>query len=103
MKGCSRCKEEKVLEEFNFKVKLKGTRSYQCRDCSRLYVRSHYERNKEYYLKKAHRNNTALRQKVREYLWTYLSTLPCVDCGEKDILVLEFDHQKDKYREIGKM
>lgn len=103
MKKCNRCKQEKNLEEFNFKIKVKGIRSYQCRDCSRLYVRSHYERNREYYLKKALRNNSALKQRVREYLWGYLSSHSCIDCGERDILVLEFDHQKDKYMEIGKM
>lgn len=26
-----------------------------------------------------------------------------MDCGEKDILVLEFDHRANKYKEIGKM
>ncbi len=103
MKVCIRCKQEKALEEFNFKFKLKGIRQAQCRECTRLYVRNHYINNKEYYLKKAHRNNNSLRQKVREYLWQYLSLHPCKDCGEKDLLVLEFDHRGNKYLEIGKM
>lgn len=40
---------------------------------------------------------------MRNYIWSYLRTNPCIDCGENDILVLEFDHMRDKYKEIGKM
>lgn|SRR3989344_563811 len=103
MKACKRCKQKKEITEFNFKFKSRGIRQAQCRTCTRWYIKQHYYKNKEYYLGKARRNNLNIRQKVREYLWQYLSLHSCVDCGEKDILVLEFDHKKDKYKEIGKM
>lgn len=103
MKKCSRCKQEKVLDEFNFKDKKKGTRQYQCKDCSRLYVRSHYERNKKYYLLKAFTRNKKNRNEIRRHIWTYLSSHPCVDCKEKDPIVLEFDHISDKIIEISSM
>src|SRR5258708_29735036 len=103
MKVCIRWKLEKELKEFNFKFKSKGVRQAQCKVCTRLYVRNHYYENKEYYLKKAHRNNASLREKVRNYLWKYLSSHYCKDCGEKDILVLEFDHKGNKYKEIARM
>lgn len=96
MKKCSRCKEDKPLNEFNFKDKKKNLRSYQCRNCSRLYLRSHYERNKKYYLVKAQKRNQRIRREMRNYVWNYLGNHPCVDCGEKDSIVLEFDHIKDK-------
>lgn len=103
MKKCNRCKIEKPLEEFNYRDKVKGLRQYQCKDCSRLYVRLHYERNKKYYLKKAFERNRRIRKEIRIYVWTYLSTHSCVDCNEDDPVVLEFDHVSNKTAAISEM
>jgi len=45
------------------------------------------------------------RVKIRSLLLEFLSTRACVDCGEKDPIVLEFDHRnsKSKFKIIGKM
>lgn len=103
MRKCSHCRKEKLLDDFNFRNKAKGTRQYQCKDCSRLYVRSHYERNREYYLEKAYQRNKKIREEIRAYIWSYLDSHPCVDCGEVDPIVLEFDHISDKVVEISRM
>jgi hypothetical protein len=36
------------------------------------------------------------------YLIEFFRTRPCVDCGESDPLVLEFDHRSDKIFNISK-
>lgn len=103
MRVCSRCKLEKSDEYFNFKNKAKGLKQYHCKDCSRLYVKSHYEKNKEYYLQKAFLRNKKIKNEIRMYIWTYLNDHPCLDCSETDPIVLEFDHVSDKIAAISEM
>lgn len=103
MKKCNRCKIEKALTEFNFKDKKKGLLQYQCKECSRLYIRLHYERNRKYYLEKSFKRNLKIRNEIRNYVWKYLNTHACVDCGEKDPVVLEFDHLSNKIAAISEM
>lgn len=40
--------------------------------------------------------NAAARERNRQYVARYLSTHPCLDCGNSDIRVLEFDHRLPK-------
>ena len=92
MKKCSKCKQEKRVTEFNFKVKSIGLRHTQCKECTRLFVKNHYNKNRAYYLTKTEKRNKELKREVNKYIHDYLSKNPCVDCSEPDIIVLEFDH-----------
>jgi hypothetical protein len=52
-----------------------------------------------------HRINKAnYKQRARDYVADYLSTHPCVDCGESDPIVLTFDHVRgEKSNDIANM
>ena len=46
----------------------------------------------------------ARREQVQSYLVQYLRSHPCVDCGETDIVVLDFDHVTGvKITDVGAM
>lgn len=96
-KNCPHCMRLLDENEFNWKFKYTKRASY-CKDCSRVYIREHYEKNRKYYIEKAMARNKATRTKEFEYLLAFLTEHPCIDCGQSDIRVLEFDHRdrKDK-------
>lgn len=105
MKQCSKCKEEKSIEEFSFKIKAIGLRHLQCKKCTRLLIKNHYNNNRKYYLIKSQKRNEYLRYEINTYLRDYLLNHPCVDCNEKDITVLEFDHtgKTPKFKAVSSM
>lgn len=92
IKICGSCKEIKTENDFYKNcVKKDGLGSY-CKKCNTLWVKKRYLRNKEYYDNK----NKEARLRNQKYVHKYLLDHPCIDCGEKDPVVLEFDHIKDK-------
>ena len=93
MNTCTKCKKEKALGEFSFKNKKLGIRHRQCKNCTRLLIKNHYINNRKYYLNKTLIRNKVLRSETNIFIQRYLSGHPCVDCGESDITVLEFDHK----------
>lgn len=98
VRKCSKCL--RVLDETMFNWKVKNVkRSYHCKECSRKYIQSHYKNNLKYYISKALKRNRFVKERAYSYLGPYLLNHPCVDCGEVDILVLEFDHRDRKVKE----
>lgn len=85
---CCKCKQIKSHTEFHIRNKKLGILSARCKICSRRYA-------KEYIEKKSRAN--------KERIIQYLQKHPCVDCGQTDIIVLDFDHRSNKVSEIGKL
>ena len=92
LRRCSRCRQLKALTEFPFRDLRAGLRGHYCRPCQAAYRRQHYERNKPDYIQRAMKEMRMKREDGLLRLHEYLRANPCVDCGEADITVLEFDH-----------
>lgn len=93
------CKLGHVLTE----VVVKGKTRRKCLVCQARYHRDHYDRNKAAYKKSSAASKKTVVARNRRYVYDYLACHPCKDCGEKDPIVLEFDHLSDKDRAIAQL
>lgn len=87
------CREYKPSEDFALADLKTGSRQYSCRVCHAAYRRGHYFANKPDYIRRAVAQVSGRRAQNRREIYAYLQAHPCVDCGERDVLVLEFDHR----------
>jgi hypothetical protein len=101
MRRCARCGEDKPVSEFGWKNKERTRLHSYCKPCVRANSKAHYAANKTRYLAKARRRDRRERTYRTYLLVEYFKSHPCVDCGETDPLVLEFDHRGGKEFSIG--
>ena len=106
-KICSKCKIEKDLSEFNRnKARSDGYNTF-CRECAKKHSKDYYKKNKEKMIGQINERKNLRIIEVQRKIYEYKSTHSCVDCGEADPIVLQFDHQSDKefaissYRWLG--
>lgn len=92
MRRCGRCEELKPIDDFAWRRKARGQRDNYCAPCRATYKRAHYASNRSRYIAQALSRKQVLALRRAEYLIDYFRTHRCVDCGESDPLVLEFDH-----------
>lgn len=95
-KICTKCKGSLNIDEFPIVNKKTKKRSSMCLMCKREYDREYHKKcaEKRNELKRITQLKNRLRN--RKFIVDYLKANPCVDCGENDFIVLEFDHKGDK-------
>ena len=103
-KFCRRCLEWRPLEWYSLRALGKADRAAYCKPCMRLYCQEHYRKNKPLHLRRRYGRTVSERVRIRRAVDEYLSQHPCVDCGESNLIVLEFDHVRgQKSGEISTM
>ena len=88
-KRCTRCGEAKGLEAFARRGP--GRCQSWCRECVSARDRARYQADatRREAVRQSGRDN---RSRNRAFVRAHLSAHPCVDCGESDLAVLDFDH-----------
>ena len=100
-KLCSDCKEVKDVSVFNRNKRKRDGLGDKCRDCMKAYRKKHYEANKETYKVNIQANREERKIGIEKYLYGYLMANPCVDCGNSDPRVLEFDHKDPELKKCN--
>ena len=92
MKHCPGCDSDLELHAFAWKHMAKGIRQTWCKKCLKEANSVHYLNNNQLYKSRATERNGRVRADNRQQILNYLIAHPCVDCGNTDIRVLDFDH-----------
>lgn len=100
MKICTRCNTQKELSEFPVCSKNKDGHTGMCKPCKRNYDNNYYKQTSTR-KEQITSNRKAARKTIRQWLWDYLLSHPCADCGESDPIVLEFDHLENKKANVS--
>lgn len=101
-KICTKCGPPvQPIENFAIRNRTRGTHQAMCKNCQNEYVRKHYQMYRSKYIEKARVRNAEQTRVNNAFLIEYLTCHPCIDCGETDIVVLEFDHLRDKVADVS--
>lgn len=90
---CTKCKVDQPNTNYDFRNKSKNIRHKRCRNCCRQEWNLNYRKNPKVKEDAVVRNNLR-RDRHRLKVLQYLIEHPCIDCGEKDPVVLQFDHRQ---------
>ncbi len=100
MKVCCKCTNEKKDSEFNKWSKSKDGLASRCKDCQRDYNRNLYATS-EKRRSQIREVDKKLLDKKREKIVEYKQSKGCKDCGNKNPVVLDFDHLSDKVSNVS--
>ena len=92
MKVCSSCKKTKLEKNFKWRDKNHTKLQSFCRVCHNKYCRERYLKDIKKYREQNRLIGQKSRKKRKDIIISFLSTHSCVDCGNNDIRVLDFDH-----------
>jgi hypothetical protein len=100
-KRCGTCGESRPLDAFAVSRRAGDGRQARCRACWRDW----YVDNRDQHLTAVALRRAQVRAAHQQRLAEHLRTHPCVDCGESDLRVLDFDHEEpcDKTADVARL
>lgn len=92
-KVCTYCGLERDAElDFRWEYRSRGIRMKRCKYCQSELSKLHYQNNKKAYKDRSRARKDQILKENKLRLHVYLLAHPCIDCGETDLRLLEFDH-----------
>lgn len=92
MRTCTKCGGTKPLSEFYVRPSVPSGYSAWCRECKRAHDRAIYASDSQRRDSVGSSRRAAFLVRAT-LIYEYLEAHPCVDCGEPDPVVLQFDHR----------
>src|SRR2546425_1354527 len=99
-RSCRVCRRTQALASFPFRSRAANLRQWICLECQRSVSRAWYERNRSEQIARARQRLVRWRLGLLARVYQYLRAHPCVDCGETNPVLLDFDHQRDKVDDV---
>ncbi len=105
IKTCSKCKDPKLISAFTIDKSRKDGHKGICKKCDNERHKLYYKSHRKECLARSYKDKRNRRVDRQTRIAKYLLSHPCVGCGEKDIIVLDFDHRnpKDKTNAVSKL
>lgn len=101
MKICGKCKEEKPFGDFSRNKSRKDGLHYCCRQCKTKDQRAWYKGSSEKHKENVRVRKNRVKKEIIQKLYEYFLENPCKHCEETNPLVLEFDHLRDKEKNVS--
>jgi hypothetical protein len=104
-KRCTRCKRVKNVSSFHKRSRASDGLSARCKKCHAAVCAELFRSNRTGTRDQIYRNRKRHRKLAQEVAFQYLLSHPCVDCGESDPAVLDFDHRdgEEKLNDVAKL
>jgi len=90
--------QKQIYRKNNFKELTTEQKSNK-----KEYEKKYYLENRDQYIRRAKVNKKNYRNEIRNFISNYFLEHPCMDCGEKDLRVLDFDHMANKKYTVAHM
>ncbi len=100
-KRCSLCKQNKHKSQYNKNKGKKDGLNTVCKECGQNRSKQYYNENKEKHIKETSKRTKQYNKIKRKEIFNYFKENPCVDCGETNPIVLEFDHRNSEEKEYN--
>lgn len=86
------CRAELPPVEFNVRRASRDGLQNVCRTCNRARAKRYYDEHRDEHVQLMMQRRAAARDQAVVAVGEHLLANPCVDCGEGDVRVLDFDH-----------